>query len=197
MRLKAPKPKRKMYQVVLVVLVMPVELVEVTKICQVPESWKNGQRPILLEQSILVLEPKRPSSIYKKILPKLQFFRHFNSECYILKKTNVLGYTISRVLSHLISKTGLANQMIYKSNDQPNQLSEIGQWHLVAFISRKMISIETNYKTHNQKLLAIIKACKTWNHYLEGCKYKVFVLTDDNNLRWFMETKSLNSCQVR
>lgn len=38
MRLKALKPKLRIYQIVLVVLVMPVELVEETKICQIPES---------------------------------------------------------------------------------------------------------------------------------------------------------------
>ncbi len=60
-----------------------------------------------------------------------------------------------------------------------------------------MISTETRYKTHNQELLAIVEAFKTWCHYLEGCKYKVLVLTDHNNLRRFMDTKSLSFCQVR
>ena len=32
---------------------------------------------------------------------------------------------------------------------------------------------------------------------LEGCKYEVLVLTDHNNLRRFMDTKSLSSRQVR
>ena len=54
--------------------------------------------------------------------------------------------------------------------------SEIDQWHLIAFFSQKMISAETWYKTHNQELLAIVEAFKTWRHYLEGCKYKILVL---------------------
>ena len=37
-------------------------------------------------------------------------------------------------------------------------------------------------------------AFKTWRHYLEGCKHKVLVLTDHNNLRRFMDMKSLSSC---
>ncbi len=60
-----------------------------------------------------------------------------------------------------------------------------------------MISAETWYETHNQKLLAIVEAFKTWRHYLEGCKYEVFVLTDHDNICQFMVTKSLSSCQVR
>ena len=60
-----------------------------------------------------------------------------------------------------------------------------------------MISAETQYKTHDNELLAIVKAFKTWRHYLEGYKCKVFILTDHNNLRRFMDIKSLNSSQVR
>ena len=32
---------------------------------------------------------------------------------------------------------------------------------------------------------------------MEGCKHEVLVLTDYNNLRCFMDTKSLSSKQVR
>ena len=60
-----------------------------------------------------------------------------------------------------------------------------------------MIPAETRYETHNGELLAIVEAFKTWRHYLEGCKHKVLVLTDHNNLRQFMDTKSLSSRQVR
>ena len=60
-----------------------------------------------------------------------------------------------------------------------------------------MISAETRYKIHDGELLAIVEAFKTWRHYLEGCKYEVFVLTNHNNLCRFMDTKSLSSRQVR
>ena len=60
-----------------------------------------------------------------------------------------------------------------------------------------MIPAETRYETHDSELLAIVEAFKTWRHYLEGCKHEVLVLTDHNNLRRFMDTKSLSSRQVR
>ena len=60
-----------------------------------------------------------------------------------------------------------------------------------------MILAKRRYKTHDAELLAIIEAFKNWRHYLESCQYKVLVLTDHNNLRRFMNTKSLSSCQVR
>ena len=60
-----------------------------------------------------------------------------------------------------------------------------------------MISAKTQYKTHDDKLLAIIETLKTWRHYLESCKHEFLVLTDYNNLHCFMDTKSLSSRQVR
>ena len=60
-----------------------------------------------------------------------------------------------------------------------------------------MIPAGTEYKMHNGELLAIIKAFKTWRHYLKSSQHKVFVLTDHNNLRRFMDTKSFSSRQVR
>ena len=60
-----------------------------------------------------------------------------------------------------------------------------------------MIPAEIWYKMHNAKLLATIEAFKTWKHYPEGCKYEVLVLTNYNNLCWFMNIKSLSSRQVR
>ena len=60
-----------------------------------------------------------------------------------------------------------------------------------------MIPAKTRYETHNNELLAIIEAFKIWRHYLKSCKHEVLVLTDYNNLRRFMDTKSLSSKQVR
>ena len=59
-----------------------------------------------------------------------------------------------------------------------------------------MIPAKTCYKTHNIELLAIIEAFKIRLHYLQGCKHKVFRLTDPNNLRFFINIKSLSSRQV-
>lgn len=60
-----------------------------------------------------------------------------------------------------------------------------------------MILVKTQYKTHNNKLLAIVKAFKTWRHYLEDYKHKVLVFTDHNNLYRYMNIKSLSFWQVQ
>ena len=111
----------------------------------------------------------------------------FDPECHIQIKTDALGYAIGRVLNQLTSGTS-SNGIVIKTN--------LSQWHPLAFFLRKMIPAETWYKTHNGKLLAIVKVFKTWRHYLEGYKHEVLVLTDYNNLRCFMDMKSLCFQQV-
>ena len=112
---------------------------------------------------------------------------HFDPKSHIRIKTDILGYAIGSILSQLAFGTSL---------DGIATKTDLGQWHPVAFFSRKIIPAETWYKTHNGKLLAILEAFKTWCHYLEGWKYEIFVLTDHNNLCCFIDTKNLSSKQV-
>ena len=109
---------------------------------------------------------------------KAPILHHFDPERHIRIEMDASGYAIGGVLSQLTS-------------------DNLGRWHPVAFFSRKMISAETKYETHDGELLAIVEAFKTWRHYLEGSQHEVLVLTDHNNLRRFMDTKSLSSRQVR
>ena len=59
-----------------------------------------------------------------------------------------------------------------------------------------MIPAKRNYETYDQELLAIVTAFKQWRHYLEGSFYPVEVLTDHNNLKYFMELAQLNDRQA-
>jgi hypothetical protein len=70
-----------------------------------------------------------------------------------------------------------------------------GEWRPIDFYSRKLIAAEYNYNTHDQELLAIVKSLEHWRHYLEGVHFEI--LTDHANLKWFMETTTLNHRQVR
>ena len=56
-----------------------------------------------------------------------------------------------------------------------------------------MILAETRYETYDGELLAIVETFKTWRHYLKGCKHKVFILINHNNLQKFMDIKNLSS----
>ena len=123
----------------------------------------------------------------RQTLTKAPILQHLDLKDHIQIETNVSGYAIGRVLSQL-------NFDWVAPNDLNSNLakSDFGQWHPVAYFSKKMIPAKTQYKTPNAKLSAIVEVFKTWHHYLKGCKYKVFVLTNHKNLCWFMNTKSLS-----
>ena len=59
-----------------------------------------------------------------------------------------------------------------------------------------MILTRTKYETYDIELLTIIKTFKTWRHYLEDSQHEAPMLTDHNNLRQFINMKSLSSRQV-
>ncbi len=129
-------------------------------------------------RSFLISKARKAFIELKKAFVKAPILNHFNPERHIQIEMDASGYAIDGILSQLTS-------------------DDLGQWYPVAFFSRKMILVETRYKTHNGKVLAIIEAFKTWKHNLEDCKYEVLELTDHNNLQHFMDSKSLSSRQVR
>lgn len=67
----------------------------------------------------------------------------------------------------------------------------------VAFFSRKMNPAECNYMIYDKELLAIINSFENWRPELTGAHEKVKVLSDHQNLEYFMTTKELNRRQVR
>lgn len=77
------------------------------------------------------------------------------------------------------------------------QLQDDGQWHPVAFWSRKFQGAEERYHTHDKELLAIVESFKHWRHYLEGAQHPVVILSDHANLRYFMTTTELDRRQAR
>ena len=122
---------------------------------------------------------------------KAPILRHFDLKSHIRIETDASSYAIGRVLSQLNLDSNIP------PNNSNSDKSDFDQWHPIAYFFRKMIPVETWYKTYNTELLAIVETFKAWRHYLEGCKYKIHVLTNHNNLCRFMDIKSLSSRQVR
>jgi hypothetical protein len=75
------------------------------------------------------------------------------------------------------------------------QMDRQGNNHPVAFTSRKLQSAERNYPTHEQELLAVIHALRTWRYYLDGTKFTVN--TDHATLRHFPTQPKLTRRQAR
>ena len=65
----------------------------------------------------------------------------------------------------------------------------------IAFLSKKMLPAELNYPPHEQELLAIIVALKTWRHYLLGTKFNV--ATDHRSLIYLQTQPHLSTRQTR
>ena len=118
----------------------------------------------------------------RQMFTEAPILRDFDQEFHIQIEIDTSGHVIGGFLNQLTSD--------HLTFDQ-------GQCHPVAYFSRKMIPAETWYETHDGELLAIVEAFKIWRHYLEGYKHEVLMFTDHNNLRQFIDTKSLNSRQVR
>ena len=87
----------------------------------------------------------------RQVFTEAPILHHFDPKRYIQIETDAFGYAISGILRQLTAETN--------------------HWHPVAFFSRKMILVETQYETYDQELLAIVEAFKTWRPYLEGCKF--------------------------
>ena len=155
-----------------------------------PLKSRNSPNFDAKKAGLSFLTPKARSAFncLQLAFTKALILQHFDLECHIPIETDVSGYAIGGVLSQLTSGT---------SPDEIVTKTDLGQWYPVAFFFRKIIPAETWYEIHNGEFLAIVKAFKTWRHYLEGCKHKVLIFTDHNNLCHFMDTKSLSFRQVR
>ena len=76
-------------------------------------------------------------------------------------------------------------------------VNEDNKVHLVAFHSYTFTAVELNYDTHDKELLAIFKAFKIWQHYLECLAYPINIVIDYKNLEYFSTTKILTWRQVQ
>ena len=66
-----------------------------------------------------------------------------------------------------------------------------------AFMSKKMLPAERNYRVHEQEMLGIICALKEWRHYLSGSKYQITIITDHHSLKHFDTQPHLTARQAR
>ena len=75
------------------------------------------------------------------------------------------------------------------------QTDEHGISRPVAFTSKKLSPAERNYPTHEQELLAVIHALRTWRYYLDGSTFVVY--TDHDTLCHFPTQPKLTRRQAR
>ena len=110
----------------------------------------------------------------KKAFTTAPILRHFDPSKEVIIETDASNFALGCILS---------------------QRHE-GRLHPVAFHSQKMSPAERNYDIHDKEMSAIVDTFKVWRHYCHGAK-TIPVYTDHNNLKYFMEAKTLNGRQAR
>ena len=139
-----------------------------------PPTVRDRARRV--ERFVLTLEARKAFKRLKEIFTTSPLLRHFDPALKIRIEPDASGFALSAILT---------------------QQHEDGQWHPVAYWSRKMLPAESHYQIYDAEMLAIVSAFKQWRHYLEGSRYPITVLSDHANLRFFMTTKELNGRQAR
>lgn len=67
----------------------------------------------------------------------------------------------------------------------------------IAYLSKKMLAAEKNYPVHEQELLAIVVALRSWRHYLHGSHFRIIVKSDHKSLQYFKTQPHLSARQTR
>lgn len=156
-----------------------------TKLTQKGPNQAKGGRAQRREESVeigLGREAEASFGALKQAFTDVPILAHWEPGRETKVEVDASGGAICGILSQLVPQDGpdWANSAV---------------WRPIDFYSRKLIQAEYNYDTHDQELLAMVKSLEHWRHYLEGTRFKI--LTDHANLKWFMETKTLNHRQVR
>ena len=112
----------------------------------------------------------------KKVFTSTPILTHWIPDAQLIMETDASDYALTAILSIV------------------NDDNEI---HPVSFHSCTFTTAELNYNTYDKELLAIFKAFKIWQHYLEGLAYSINVVMDHKNLEYFSTTKVLTQKQAR
>jgi hypothetical protein len=92
------------------------------------DMLKEMQIDVKKNSFLLIDEKKQAFNLLREVFQYASILTHFDSDFFIQLKTDAFEFNIARIISQL------------QTNDQ---------WRFVAFYSRKMISIEINYETHD------------------------------------------------
>ena len=77
-----------------------------------------------------------------------------------------------------------------------SQYDDNGVLHPVAYFSKKHSPAECNYEIYDKELMAIIRCFKEWRPELELIPHPIRVLSDHQNLEYFMSTNLLSRRQA-
>ncbi len=91
----------------------------------------------------LTLGAKDTFIYLQKVFTEALIFRHFDPERHIQIETDALGYAISGMLSQMTLNQLSSDHVTHENLNPISSKFEIGQCHLIAFFSQKMIPAES------------------------------------------------------
>jgi RNase H-like domain found in reverse transcriptase/Integrase zinc binding domain len=65
-------------------------------------------------------------------------------------------------------------------------------WHPMGYYSKSFNEAERGYDIHNHELLAIVHGLEHWRHLLLSSPFKVMVISDHLNLKYYQEPRKIN-----
>lgn len=85
----------------------------------------------------------------------------------------------------------------YATGGVMKQKDAEGEWHPIAFFSKKMSPAECNYAIYDKELLAIVQALETWEPDLMAVQGQFRIITDHKGLEYFTKNQKLSRRQAR
>ncbi len=136
---------------------------------------KNAKKRMMHSFFAMTLKVRKIFERLKVIFINALILKHYDWDADLYMKINASNREVEDVLS---------------------QKSKTDQWHLIAYYSYKFKEAEVWWDMHDKKLYAIVLDFKNWWNYLQSSKRLICVITDHNNLRYFMMIKKLNAQQM-
>ncbi len=85
------------------------------------------------------------------------------------------------------------NASNYEVEDVLSQKSKTDQWYFIVYYSYKFKKAEVWWNMHDKELYVIVLDFKNWWYYLQSSKWFICMITDYNNLHYFMMMKKFNA----
>ncbi len=137
---------------------------------------KNAKKRAMHLLFAMMLKARKAFERLKAVFVNTFILKHYDWDANLRMKIDALNREVKDVLS---------------------QKSKTDQWHFIMYYSYKFKEAEVQWDMHDKELYAIVLDFKNWQHYLQSSKRLICVITDHNNLHYFMMMKKLNARQIR
>ena len=137
---------------------------------------KNAKKKAMHSFFAMMLKARKAFERLKTIFVSAFILKHYDWDANLCMKIDASNRKVEDVLS---------------------QKNKTDQWYFIVYYSYKFKEVEVQWDMHDKELYAIVLDFKNWWHYLQSSKWLICMITDHNNLCYFMMMKKLNIQQMR